>query len=197
MFKYLGHKLAYNDNNAQAMQANLAKARKSWGQVSCVLRAENALPKVYGIFYKATVEAVLLFGSELWKLSPLSLKSLEDSIFGLCIAWRAKCPNGILTGCGSTHAQTIYSKRWDYGQLTITLEFVGKPSPASSWTYLYLRSVRMGKGREDPQAAHFGGSSLCQLTLQSHCQGTKRTWVMITNFVGDIFFGWATCTGSS
>jgi hypothetical protein len=29
------------------------------------------------MFYKATVQAVLLFGSELWKLSPLSLKSLE------------------------------------------------------------------------------------------------------------------------
>ncbi len=27
--------------------------------------------------YKATVQAVLLFGSETWKLSPLSLKSLE------------------------------------------------------------------------------------------------------------------------
>jgi hypothetical protein len=28
-------------------------------------------------FYKATVQAVLLFGSETWKLSPLSLKSIE------------------------------------------------------------------------------------------------------------------------
>ncbi len=50
---------------------------QSWGQVSCVLRAENALPKVYGMFCKATVQAVLLFRSELWKLSPSSLKSLE------------------------------------------------------------------------------------------------------------------------
>jgi hypothetical protein len=50
---------------------------KSWGQVSHVLRAENASPKVCGVFYKATVQAVLLFGSETWKSSPLSLKSLE------------------------------------------------------------------------------------------------------------------------
>jgi hypothetical protein len=42
-----------------------------------VLRAENASPKVCGIFYKATVQAVLLFGNETWKLSPSSLKSLE------------------------------------------------------------------------------------------------------------------------
>ncbi len=62
VFKYLGQLLAYDDNNTQAMRANLAKARKSWGQVSRVLRAENALPKVCGMFYEATVHAVLLFG---------------------------------------------------------------------------------------------------------------------------------------
>ncbi len=77
VFKYLGRLLAYDDNNTQAMRGNLKKACKNWGQVSRVLRAENASPKVCGVFYKATVQAVLLFGSETWKLSPLSLKSLE------------------------------------------------------------------------------------------------------------------------
>jgi hypothetical protein len=70
VFKYLGRLLAYDNSNTQAMQANLRKARKSWGRVSCILRAENASPKVCGVFYKATVQAVLLFGSETWKLSP-------------------------------------------------------------------------------------------------------------------------------
>ena len=59
------------------MRANLKKARKSWAWVSHVLRAENASPEASGVFYKATVQAVLLFGSETWKLSPASLKSLE------------------------------------------------------------------------------------------------------------------------
>ena len=77
VFKYLGRLLAYDDNDTQAMRGNLKKARKSWAQVSRVLRAENASPKVCGVFYKATVQAVLLFGSETWNLSPLSLKSLE------------------------------------------------------------------------------------------------------------------------
>jgi hypothetical protein len=76
VFKYLGWLLAYNDNDTQAMRGNLKKARKSWGQVSCILRAENASPKDCGVFYKAIVQTVLLFGSETWKLSPLSLKSL-------------------------------------------------------------------------------------------------------------------------
>jgi hypothetical protein len=77
VFKYLGRLLAYDDNDSQAMRANLKKVRKSWAQVSHVLRAENASPKVCGVFYKAVVQAVLLFGSEMWKLSPASLKSLE------------------------------------------------------------------------------------------------------------------------
>jgi hypothetical protein len=77
VFKYLGQLLADNNNNTQAMRKKLMKARKSWGQVSHVLRAENALPKVCGMFYTATIQAVLLFGSEPWMLSPLSLTCLE------------------------------------------------------------------------------------------------------------------------
>jgi hypothetical protein len=74
VFIYLGWLMVYDDNNIQARWANLAKARKSWGQVSCALRAENALPKVWGMFYKATVRTVLLLGSELRKLFIWRLK---------------------------------------------------------------------------------------------------------------------------
>ncbi len=77
MFKYLGQLLAYNYNDSQAMQLSLKKAHKSWVQVSRVFRAENSSPKVCGVFHKITGQAVLLFGSEMWKLSPLNLKSLE------------------------------------------------------------------------------------------------------------------------
>jgi hypothetical protein len=89
VFKYLGRLLAYDNKNTQAMRANLRNARKSWGQISCILRAENASPKVCGVFYKATVQAVLLFESETWKLFPSSLKSLE----GFHI-WAAHCMAG-------------------------------------------------------------------------------------------------------
>ena len=42
-----------------------------------MLRAENASPRVCGMFYKATVQAVLLFGSETWNLTPSTMKRLE------------------------------------------------------------------------------------------------------------------------
>jgi hypothetical protein len=86
VFKYLGQLTSFNDANNQAMRSNLKKARGCWARVSRVLRAENATPKMCGMFYKATVQAVLLYGSEMWSLSPSSMKRLEG--FHICAAWR-------------------------------------------------------------------------------------------------------------
>ena len=63
--------------HAQAVRGNLKKAQRVWSQISRVLRAENASARVCGIFYKATVQAVLLFGRETWWLAPATLKRLE------------------------------------------------------------------------------------------------------------------------
>ena len=57
------------------MRINLKKARGVWVPVSCMLRAENASPRVCGVFHKAMVHMVLLFQNETWKLSPLAMKS--------------------------------------------------------------------------------------------------------------------------
>jgi hypothetical protein len=63
-----------------------------------VLRAKNATARTCGMFYKATVQAVLLYGSEAWNLSPTSVKQLEG--FYIRAAWRMsglqpeKKPNG-------------------------------------------------------------------------------------------------------
>ncbi len=51
-----------------------------------MLRAENVLPKVRGVFYNKTIQAVLLFGSENWNLAPLGLACLEG--FHLQAAWQ-------------------------------------------------------------------------------------------------------------
>ena len=59
------------------MRGNSKKARRVWEGISRVLRAENASPRVCEMFYKATVQSVLLFGSETWCLAPAALKSLE------------------------------------------------------------------------------------------------------------------------
>ena len=77
VFKYLGRLLAYDDVDTQATMSNIRKARRVWARISAVLRAENASPRVCGMFYKITVQSVLLFGSETWILTPITLERLE------------------------------------------------------------------------------------------------------------------------
>jgi hypothetical protein len=98
VFKYLGRLLAYDDNDTQAGRNNLKKAQGVWARLSCTIRAENASPRVCSIFYKATVQSILLFGSKTWNLSPVSLKSLEG--FHIRAAWRmaGKRPQKLLDG---------------------------------------------------------------------------------------------------
>jgi hypothetical protein len=98
VFKYLGRLLAYDDNDTQAVRNNLKKAQSVWARLSHTIRAENASPCVCGVFYKATVQLILLFGSETWNLSPVGLKSLEG--FHVRAAWRmaGKRPQKLLDG---------------------------------------------------------------------------------------------------
>ena len=77
VFKYLGRLIAFDDDDTQALCGNLAKARRVWARISRFLRAENASARVRGMFYKATVQSVLLFGSKTWVLSPATLRHLE------------------------------------------------------------------------------------------------------------------------
>ncbi len=113
VFKYLGRLLAYDNNNARAVRGNLKKARAIWLRLSRMIRAENASPHAWGIFYKATMQSILLFGSETWNLSPSSLKLLEG--FHIRTAWRmaGKRPMKLPDGT------------WTYPNLAQVLEDVG------------------------------------------------------------------------
>ena len=86
MFKYLGRLLAFDDNDMPAIRGNLKKARKCWARLSRLLTSENASPRVSGMFFEAVVQAVLLFGSETWNITPSSMKCLEG--FQLRCAYR-------------------------------------------------------------------------------------------------------------
>ena len=73
IFKYLGNLVAFDDKEKQAVWGNFSKARRCWARISRVLRAENTSARVNGMFYKATAQAVLLFGSETWVLALATL----------------------------------------------------------------------------------------------------------------------------
>ena len=65
-FKYLGQWLALDDHDSCVMHAQFLKARKTWAWLSNVLHGEYASPCVCGMFYKAVVQVVLLYGSKTW-----------------------------------------------------------------------------------------------------------------------------------
>ena len=69
--------LRRGDDDIQAIRAQLRKTRATWARVRQVLRVENAPPCIMAKFYKAVVQAVLLYGSETWVLSTTALASLE------------------------------------------------------------------------------------------------------------------------
>ena len=100
VFKYLGRLLTQHDDDAQAIRAQLVKARKCWARVGRVLKGENAAPKVCGAFYRAIVQSVLLFGSETWTISPAQLARLEG--FHARAAWRMAKVNVPRRGPGHT-----------------------------------------------------------------------------------------------
>ena len=60
----MGQVILVADNNCKAVVKNLSQARKVWSRMSHILSSKGVVPLVSGIFFKAVVQAVLLFGSE-------------------------------------------------------------------------------------------------------------------------------------
>ena len=77
-FAYLGSLLgADEDDSWRAVSYNLRKARQRWGQISRILAREGATPRVMGYFYKAIVQAVLLYAAETWVLTERMMVALN------------------------------------------------------------------------------------------------------------------------
>ena len=60
------------------MKANIRKAKARWGQVARILSREGATSGTMAYFYKAVVQAVLLYGSESWVLTQKMWKAVES-----------------------------------------------------------------------------------------------------------------------
>ena len=75
-FKYLGHVILAVDNNWPVVVKNLSRARAVCRKMSRILSREGAAPQVPGFFFGSVVQAVLLFGSENWVVTPRMGKAL-------------------------------------------------------------------------------------------------------------------------
>ena len=72
-FRYLGRILSDDDDDNHAALRQLNRAKEKWAQFNAILRSQGASPCVRGYFYKAVVQAVLLYGSESWTLTESTL----------------------------------------------------------------------------------------------------------------------------
>jgi len=77
-FRYLGRILDENDDDSHALTRQLARARARWGRMASVLRSKGVNTRAMGYFYRAVVQAILLYGSETWVLTNCQLKRLSN-----------------------------------------------------------------------------------------------------------------------
>ena len=70
-FKYLGRVISAVEN-----VKNLSRERKVWSRMSRFLSREGAVPRLFGFFFKAVIQAVLIFGAETWEVTPHRGKAL-------------------------------------------------------------------------------------------------------------------------
>jgi hypothetical protein len=111
-FRYLGRLLASNNSDWPTLYYNLKKAQKRWGMVARVLVQDGASARCMGLFYKAIVQAVLLYGCETWTLTnPMicTLKSFHHRV--------ARHISGLMP--------TFDGKNWTYPLLKKALEDSG------------------------------------------------------------------------
>ena len=63
LFKYIGQVISEADYDWSAVVKNLFRATKFWRRIPHILRREGSAPRVSGFFFKAVLQAVLIFGS--------------------------------------------------------------------------------------------------------------------------------------
>jgi hypothetical protein len=111
VFKYLGHLLAQDDDDTQAIWQQMQKAQRVWARVGQVLCGENVMPQVTAKFFKAVIQAILLYGSKMWNLTAPALARLEG--FHILVAY--KIAQEHFPRRGANHA-------WTYPRLADVLE---------------------------------------------------------------------------
>jgi hypothetical protein len=75
--KYLGCLLVQDNDDTQAICTQMRKARATWARVGQVLWSKNASPFVAAKIYQVIIQAILLYGSELWVISWTAMAQLK------------------------------------------------------------------------------------------------------------------------
>ena len=76
-FKYLGRIFSQDDDDSKCINKQLKKARARWNNVAQVLSREGANAPTMARFYKAIIQAVLLYGADSWTITKLNWDRLR------------------------------------------------------------------------------------------------------------------------
>jgi hypothetical protein len=77
-FCYLGRPASANNGDWPALYKNVKKAKAKWGQIARPLIKTGVRVRLVGMFYKAIVQNVLLYGCETWVITPDMMGVLES-----------------------------------------------------------------------------------------------------------------------
>ena len=108
-FKHLGGVILAADDDWTEVVQNLAKAQTVWQRMSRILSREGESPRVYGFFFKAVFQSVLLFSAEMWVVTPRMGRFLGVSKTSCCGNWW-----GGFYRRGWTESGSITWRRWQY-----------------------------------------------------------------------------------
>ena len=81
-FKYLGRMLDRSDDKWPALRHNVGKAHIVWSRLGKLLRREGVDSQMSAMFYRAVLQAVLIFGEETWVLLTEISRKLEGMHVG-------------------------------------------------------------------------------------------------------------------
>ena len=74
---YFGYTKLYNNSDWMALYQNPRKAQRRCGMVLGVLVKAGATVRAKDMFYKVVLQAVLMYGSEIWVITEAMMKVME------------------------------------------------------------------------------------------------------------------------
>jgi hypothetical protein len=158
-FKYLGRFLSCDDRDDFTIANNLRKSRNRWGRCGRVLSAMHASPQVMARFYLAVCQAILLYGSETWVLSPHSLQQLD--------AFHHRCARHM----AHQHIRRLADHSWIYPP---SCEVLASCSLLPISTYIAQRKQHILHHYAEPFSNLY---RYCrETTLYNICNRHRQTW---------------------
>ena len=66
MLNYLGRTLDQTDNAWPELRRNMMRKRSVWKRLRTMIQREEADPRVSAMFYREVLQAILIYGLEMW-----------------------------------------------------------------------------------------------------------------------------------